>query len=280
MQFHENDTVSLYLSELTKIESINSGKQKLSMFKHPQLGYVFTLNDEIQHIEKYQSLYHDMLVHLPMSFIKKPKDVLIIGGGSLFAAYEVLKYPTINSVTLCDYDHLVLDMMKKYYIHACEVMRNTKFNYIEDDGINYIINMNKKYDVIINDCFNLSLESERHNINLFHILSDSLSECGICCDIIYRHIFDRKTTVETLKELCTYANVAFSMVAVPEYPGVLHLETMWGNNKNLNQKQTRVYNEYQREIILGKKELFNYYNPRYLQYYLYLPPYITKQFTV
>lgn len=280
MQFYEKDFVSLYLSNLKKIEELTSTKQKLTMYIHPQLGYVFTINDEIQHVEKYQILYHEMLVHLPMSFISKPQDALIIGGGSLFAAYEILKYPTIKNLTLCDYDHTVLELMKKYYPHAREVMNSPKFNFVEKDGIDFIKNIYKEYDIIINDCFNLPQESENNNINLFHLLSNALSECGICCDIIYRHIFDRKTTIDTLKELCVYQNVAFSLVTVPEYPGVLHLETMWGNNNNLNQKQTQVFNEYQKEFILKEKNSFDYYNPQYLSYYLYLPPYITKQFTI
>lgn len=278
MQFHENDIISLYLSDLIKMEEINSAKQKLTMYQHPQLGYVFTINDEIQHIEKYQALYHEMLVHLPMSFITKPENALIIGGGSLFAAQEILKYPTIESVTLCDYDHMVLDLMKKYYPHACSVINNPKFTFTEQEGINFISNLNEKYDIIINDCFNLAAESEHNKINLFRLLSNSLSSRGICCDIIYRHIFDRKITVDTLKELSTYKNVAFSLVTVPEYPGVLHLQTMWGNNKNLNQNQKNVFNEYQQ--ILFDKEFFSYYNPYYLSYYLYLPPYITKQFII
>lgn len=280
MQFYEKDFVSLYLSNLKKIEELTSTKQKLTMYIHPQLGYIFTINDEIQHVEKYQTLYHEMLVHLPMSFICKPQDALIIGGGSLFAAHEILKYPTIKNLTLCDYDHTVLELMKKYYPHAREVMNSPKFNFVENDGIDFIKNIDKEYDIIINDCFNLPQESENNNINLFHLLSNALSECGICCDIIYRHIFDRKTTIDTLKELCVYQNVAFSLVTVPEYPGVLHLETMWGNNNNLNQKQTQVFNEYQKQFILKEKNPFDYYNPQYLSYYLYLPPYITKQFTI
>ena len=248
------------------------------MYIHPQVGYVFTINDEIQHIEKYQVLYHEMLVHLPMSFITNPQNALIIGGGSLFAAHEILKYPSIKSVTLCDYDYMVLNLMKKYYPHARSVINNPKFTFIEQEGIQFISNLNEKYDIIINDCFNLASESEQNKTNLFRLLSDSLSSKGICCDIIYRHIFDRKTTVDTLKELSTYKNVAFSLVTVPEYPGVLHLQTMWGNNKNLNQNQKNTFNDYQQ--ILLDKEFFNYYNPHYLSYYLYLPPYITKQFII
>lgn len=280
MEFHEKDTISLYLSDLHKIEEFVSSKQKLTMYQHKELGYVFTINDEIQHIEKYQALYHEMLVHLPASFISEPETALIIGGGSLFAANELLKYPSIKSVTLCDYDLAVLNMMKKYYTHANDVLRCNRFSYVECDGLQFIRENEKQYDIIINDCFNLALESQAKEINLFDELYESLTENGISCDIIYRHIFDRKTTIVTLKELRKYSNIAFSLVSVPEYPGVLHLETMWGKNKNLFQKQKKVYNKFQQTIIASNQNPFDYYAPAYLQHYLYLPPYISKQFII
>ena len=280
MQFHENDTISLYLSDLTRLEKRCSKKQSLIMYRHNELGYVFTINNEIQHIEKYQALYHEMLVHLPMNFIKSPETALIIGGGSLFAANELLKYPSIKSVTLCDYDHTVLEMMKKYYKHAREVFANSKFEYIERDGHKFINDNKNKYDIIINDCFNLAVESQNTGINLFRKFYDSLTETGVACDIIYRHIFDRQTTIDTLKELHTYSNTAFSLVAVPEYPGVLHLETMWGKSTNLFQHQKTVNNDYQKKILKSSQSPFDFYSPKNLQYYLYLPPYITKQFII
>lgn len=280
MEFHEKDTISLYLSDLTEIETLCSKKQKLTMYHHKELGYIFTINDEIQHVEKYQALYHEMLVHLPISFISEPETALIIGGGSLFAANELLKYPSIKSVTLCDHDPEVLNMMKKYYEHANFVLNNNKFSYIEYDGHQFIKENKKHYDVIINDCFNLALESQTKEINLFNKLYESLTETGVCCDIIYRHIFDRQTTIISLKELHRYSNIAFSLVSVPEYPGVLHLETMWGKNQNLSQQQKKIHNKFQQDIMESKQNPFVYYSPEYLQHYLYLPPYITKQFII
>lgn len=280
MEFHENDSISIYLADLEKIEETVGRKQKLTMYRHKELGYVFTINDEIQHIEKYQSLYHEMLVHLPASFIPEPETALILGGGSLFAANELLKYPSIKSVTLCDHDGNVLDFMKKYYQHAKSVTQSNKFLHIECDGCQFVRDNKKQYDIIINDCFNLVIESKKSGINLFEKLYFSLTELGICCDIIYRHIFDRQTTIDTLKELHKYSNVAFSLVSVPEYPGVLHLETMWGKNKNLSQKQKKIYNKYQQNIMISNQKMFDFYSPKYLQHYLYLPPYLTKQFII
>lgn len=277
MEFHENDLISTYLSELTIIEDI-VGKQKIQLYLHKQLGKVLIINDEIQHIESYQAIYHELLIHLPIAFIPTVKNVLILGGGSLFAANEVLKYPTIESVILCDYDHQVLDLMGRYYSHAGRVLNNPKFHYVEQDAFDYLIKSNIKYDLIVNDCFNIIKESHDRALRLYDILTNMCSNNGICVDIIYRHIFDKCIINESLKELKAQKNLALSMVFVPEYPGVLHLETIWGKNENIDQnlKQPINYIQLQKQ----SNELFEFYNPKCFPFYMYLPPYLKKAFNL
>lgn len=100
MRFYENEPVSLQLSNLTTIESYHSSKQNIQLLNHQWLGKILIINGEIQHIENYQPLYHELLVHLPAAFVPNIQNVLILGGGSLFAAFEVLKYPSVKHVTL------------------------------------------------------------------------------------------------------------------------------------------------------------------------------------
>ena len=91
MNYYKKENISLYLDNLILLEDIRTVKQKIEIYSHPLLGLILIINGEIQHIEKYQCLYHELLVHLPISFCDIPRNALIIGGGSLFAAYEVLK---------------------------------------------------------------------------------------------------------------------------------------------------------------------------------------------
>ena len=91
MRFYENEPVSLQLSNLTTIESYHSSKQNIQLLNHQWLGKILIINGEIQHIENYQPLYHELLVHLPAAFVPNIQNVLILGGGSLFAAFEVLR---------------------------------------------------------------------------------------------------------------------------------------------------------------------------------------------
>ena len=273
MTFHENDLVSLYLADLIEIENVTSDRQSIKLYIHPTLGKILIINGEIQHIENYQCLYHEMLVHLPISFLPCPRQALIIGGGSLFAAYELLKYNSIAKVVLCDYDPAVISLMGKYYNHAAKVLDDQRFQYVNSDARQYLEAETNQYDIIINDCFNIIKEITPNGKSLADLLFEKLTNCGVCSDIIYRYIFDQDTTLATLKKMKTYSNVCFSLVTVPEYPGILHLEVLWGKNQNLMQTTKTTCN-----LEQYKSQMFQYYNPNMLTYYLYLPKYLDVLF--
>lgn len=281
VEFHEKDLISLYLRDLTVIEQYHSTKQNIALLEHSLLGKVLIINDEIQHIEKYQSFYHEMLVHLPVAFVPNLESALIIGGGSLFAAYEVLKYKSVKSVILCDHDHTVLELMCRHYKHARDVMDDPRFTYLEKEGEQYILNETKQFDLIVNDCFNLAALSNSKKYSYFEILSKMNTSQGVCVDIVYRHIFDKKTTTDTLNYLSNQNSMALSMVTVPEYPGILHLETIWGKSTSIHQSLKRPVNNIQKDVFNNINTLqCCYYNPRNLAFYLYLPPYIKALFNL
>lgn len=281
MEFYEKEPVSLYLDDLEVCEDFISEKQQhIQLLMHPWLGKILVINGEIQHIEKYQTLYHEMLVHLPASFVPHINGVLILGGGSLFAAFEVLKYPSVNRVVLCDYDRAVLELMEKYYTHATFAIHDQRFLHIEKDAQEFLQSCTDTFDLIINDCFNLSHESDKARYSLYKTLSAHCTYYGVCVDIIYRHIFDRATTIKTLSYLQEEGNLAFSLVVVPEYPGILHLETIWGKSPYINQSAKCSINDVHSTQVEDDCSFFSYFTPKNLAAYLYLPPYIKEMFNL
>jgi len=276
MDFHEDANVSLYLSDLSPVCEFESKQQKIVLYEHPLLGKVLIINGEIHHIESYQHLYHEPLVHLPLAFIEEPKSCLILGGGSLFAAFEVLKYPTIEKVVLCDFDHTVLDLMFDTYEHAKKVKNDNRFHYVEEDALLFIDSVNGKFDLIINDCFNLAEISTP--VSMYDRLSSLCTPNGVCSDVIYRHIFDKVTTQKSLRLLNDKINLALSLAVVPEYPGVLHVLTVWGKNPNISQNQTKTVNLFQ--LDKSNKNNYKVFAPDHMPYYLYLPPYIKEMFFI
>jgi spermidine synthase len=62
------------------------------------------LNSHLQFSSRDEYRYHEVLVHPGMQWLKSPKRVLILGGGDGLALREVLKYDSVESVTMVDLD--------------------------------------------------------------------------------------------------------------------------------------------------------------------------------
>ena len=267
----EKENVSLYLDNLTLLEDVSSELQSVQLYKHPNLEKVLVINNEIQHVENWIPYYHEQLVHIPMMFIKNPRKVLILGGGDLFAALEVLKYNSVTQLVLCDYDKNVIELTNKYYPHSEKVLVDSRLKLCLDNAIDYINNCNEKFDLIIDDCFNLvgSFDSSY----IFEKMKSLLTPEGVCCSLIYRHIFDRETMNKTKTRLFNTQKTILSLITVPEYPGVLHLLTIWGKSPFLNQNIKSSINNNHSALFNDKCALFN---SNFCSFYMYLPPYIKK----
>lgn len=282
-QIKEKGSVSLFLSQLSLVERISSkANKKIELYIHNELGKVLVINDEIQHVEAWASLYHEIIVHLPCLFIKNVKTALILGGGSLYAAREILKYNSVGEVTLVDFDVKVLDLVKRHYLHAQEALQDKRLKIITKEAFHYVKNCESKFDLILNDSIDLFNHSKKFvSKNVFKLLASRLTNIGICTDVIYRHIFEKTTTLKTVKYLKGNFNSAFSLITIPEYPGILHLLTLWGNNKNLSQNNKITHNRIQKDWISNLKiNPCEVYNPDFFAFYLYLPPYLKKVISI
>ncbi len=67
-------------------------------------GFQLYLNGNLQFNSTDEYRYHEALVHPAMTLVGAPKHVLILGGGDGLALREVLRYASVESVTLVDLD--------------------------------------------------------------------------------------------------------------------------------------------------------------------------------
>ena len=71
-----------------------------------KLGHRLFLNGNLQFAERDEYRYHEALVHPAMAAFSAigPKRIAVLGGGDGMAVREVLKYPSVESVTLVELD--------------------------------------------------------------------------------------------------------------------------------------------------------------------------------
>ncbi|MEZ0224404.1 MAG: polyamine aminopropyltransferase [Alphaproteobacteria bacterium] len=71
------------------------------------------LNGNLQFSSVDEYRYHEALVHPAMAALGKPKNILIIGGGDGLAAREILKYPSVEHITMVDLDPAMTALFSK-----------------------------------------------------------------------------------------------------------------------------------------------------------------------
>lgn len=68
-------------------------------------GFSLFLNGNLQFSSFDEYRYHEALVHpVMMAYGKPPRNILVLGGGDGLAVREILKYPSVEHVTLVDLD--------------------------------------------------------------------------------------------------------------------------------------------------------------------------------
>jgi spermidine synthase len=67
-------------------------------------GFQLFLNGNLQFSSTDEYRYHEALVHPAMLLANSPRRVVVLGGGDGLALREVLKYPSVQRVTLVDLD--------------------------------------------------------------------------------------------------------------------------------------------------------------------------------
>ena len=77
--------------------------QRIVVTRNEQ-GFQLHLNGNLQFNSADEYRYHEALVHPAMSSFGNPSRVLVLGGGDGLAVREILKYPSVQAVTLVDID--------------------------------------------------------------------------------------------------------------------------------------------------------------------------------
>ena len=110
------------------------------------------LNDDIVMIsERDERVYHEMIAHVPLFVHPSPESVLIIGGGDGGTAREVLLHSEVKECDMVEIDSLVVKACKKFFPQTSKSLKDPRLKLHIEDGVEYVKNCKKKYDLVIVD---------------------------------------------------------------------------------------------------------------------------------
>lgn len=146
-----------FYSELSNphiIFETQSKFQKIQLLKANDGSLFLRLNDIIQFHTNEIKRSHEMMVSVPIMYSNNTDEILILGGGDGLAAGKALEFSP-KTITLVEMDAEMVKMTKNIpeMRELCnDSLNNSKVKIITADAINYLLNTNKTYDVIIDDC--------------------------------------------------------------------------------------------------------------------------------
>jgi spermidine synthase len=134
------DTASATVSVLEKKDQLNIWGRNVR--------YLNVNGHNTAHTTYSDMIIHKMLAHLPMLLTPNPRHALVVGFGfgntcRSFLDYEMLK--TLDCVELVDYEKRTAEFFKT---ENDGVFSDPRFNFIVNDGRNYILASRKQYDII------------------------------------------------------------------------------------------------------------------------------------
>jgi len=116
--------------------------------------YWLFINGSQQFCTLDEVVYHEPLVHPIMQMVQNPVNVLVLGGGDGCAIREILKYSSVENITLVDLDPSMTTLANTHEVLLSVnegSLKNSKVKIINKDGYNYLEDCNDFFDVIIVD---------------------------------------------------------------------------------------------------------------------------------
>lgn len=161
--------------------------QRIVLTKAPHDLRLF-LNNNLQFSTRDEYRYHEALVHPGLASLANPRHVLILGGGDGLAAREVLKYPSVETVTLVDLDGAMTDLFSSNDMLTTlngGSLTSPKMKLVNGDAFlwlkSYVIDTNHPaFDFVIVDFpdpSNFSI-GKLYSLSFYKVLKNVLTEDG------------------------------------------------------------------------------------------------------
>ena len=117
-------------------------------------GVRLFLNGNLQFHSRDEYRYHEALVHPALSAQGAPREVLVLGGGDGMAVREILKYPSVEHVTLVELDpHMTKLFAEQPLLRGLnrDALHSPKVKIVNADAFTWLDTHEQMFDAIVVD---------------------------------------------------------------------------------------------------------------------------------
>jgi spermidine synthase len=146
------DEWGFYIRSARRLEQFRSAYQAIEVHDSVPFGRLFRLDGHFMTSERDEFFYHENLVHMAALTHPHPERALIVGGGDGGSAEELLKHPSIRSVTLAEIDAAVVDIARRYLGSVHDgALDDARLSLVIGDGFEFVRAATERFDLIVLD---------------------------------------------------------------------------------------------------------------------------------
>jgi len=147
----ETADASLYADEV--ILARNTRYQRIVITRWKDDLRLF-LNSHLQFSSRDEYRYHEALVHPGLAAVPNAKRVLVLGGGDGLAVREILRYPSVESITLVDLDPEMTKLFREHTLLRklnSGALRSSKVRVVNADAFPWLEEHGGQFDFVAVD---------------------------------------------------------------------------------------------------------------------------------
>jgi spermidine synthase len=195
--------------------------QHIAILDTDFFGRVLTLDNVIQLSERDNMGYHEMLTHVPMLAVENPRRVLIVGGGDGGTLQQVLRYPSVEEVVICELDRRVVELSREHFPFFGDPWSDPRVRLIIRDAFAFLQENPGQFDVILSDTTDpIGMAERLFSDEFYRLMVNSLTPGGAAATQCEQMFFDVKLIqriYQTARKLVRHP--AYYYAHVPSYPG-------------------------------------------------------------
>jgi spermidine synthase len=208
------------------IESVTTPYQRIDLFDTVGDGKLLVHDNAVMLSERFESQYHDALVHSAMLACPNPRRVLIIGGGDGGTLREVLRHSEVEVACQVEIDAEVVRIAKDHLPTMAIAYDDPRADLIIGDGMKFVGDAEPaSWDVILIDSTDPIgpaaplFEEPFYNDIKAALTDDGVMATQVACPTFYADYF-----ITLVKRLETI----FSMVRPYTSPVQMYPSGVWG----------------------------------------------------
>jgi len=217
-----SDDWAFFIRSAREFEKFRSPHQAVEVHDSVSFGKLFRLDGHFMTSERDEFFYHENMVHVAALAHPSPERALIVGGGDGGSAEELLKHPSMRTVTIAEIDKTVIDIAREHLrtVHR-GALDDPRVTIRIGDGFRFVMETREAFDLIVLDLTDPGGPSTAlYTPEFYAACAARLGPQGAMTMHVGSPVAHPDRVRQTLAELgSTFAAVTPFLTAVPLYGG-------------------------------------------------------------